>query len=200
MQTFRLTAMFIVLFAGCHHAESTFSARLVPDATFCTAEYATVWEASKNVLRRHYFRLDATDARAGRITTYPEISPHFFEFWRTGRAAPRDAWESSVASIRHRAVIEIDRAPDGAGCRIVATVRKERLSTPERQMSNSAGAIHFLSTRLPTERTGRAVGADPARWIDLGRDPAMEDALRGEIARQVATSDDGAAPSGAKSR
>ncbi len=138
-----------------------------------------------NVLRRHHFRLDETDRRSGHISTYAEVSRNFFEFWRGDLAKSDDVLESSIASIRRRAVIEIDRTENGPGCRIVVTVRKERLSTPERQINNTAAAAHFLSATMPAVRTGQVVTDDQTFWIDLGRDPALEDKLRAAIVREA---------------
>ncbi len=174
-------ALALITAAGCHQPQVNVARYLVPQAELCEAEYQLVFQAANDVLRKHRFRLDQTDLRTGRITTYHVGSRHFFEFWRQDVATAYDAWEATLTSIRRRAAVEIRSAPAGAGCRVAVTVEKQRFSTPERQVTNSAAAAHYLGRTLPTFATGKPLQPQDSYWIDLGRDPEMERILRKEI-------------------
>ena len=69
-----------------------------------------VWDAISETLRRHRFRLDRVDRRAGIVTTSPETSQHFFEFWRHDVATWTDAWQASLNPLRRRAEVTVTRA------------------------------------------------------------------------------------------
>ena len=56
-------------------------------------------------------------------------------------------------------------------------VYKQRLSSPDRQFNSSGAAYQFFGDSLPST-TGKAIRPEvDDRWIDLGRDHALEDAL-----------------------
>ncbi len=177
----RCIALSLLATAGCHRPTSTISPPLVPVAAYCEAGYVRLWTAATDVLRQHGFKLDLTDAVTGHITTQPVGSQHFFEFWRDDVATPFDAWEATLANVRRSATVDINRAAHTEGCRIVVSVHKQRFSTPERQVTNSAAANHFLGTALPAFTSGRRIAQTDSHWIDLGRDPAMEDRIRNQI-------------------
>jgi len=175
----RTFAITLVAFAGCHQPQPT----IIPDpaATVLDVPFQQVWESTKNVLRRHRFDLDRTDRAEGVITTKPVGSGHFFEFWRDDVATTRDAWEATLTKVRRRVSVKIKRDSETGGCEIVVTVQKQRFSTPERQITSTAAANHFLSSAVPAERGEQASGKLKSAWIDRGRDPAMEHKLRREI-------------------
>ncbi len=143
--------------------------------------FDSLWRSACNELRRHRFTLDRTDTRAGVITTKPVGSQHFFEFWRRDTATARDFWEATLCPIRRTAQVAIQPAAAADAYLVDVTVRKQRLSTPERQFNSSAAAFHFFRPSLPTVRTGRPALPEENTWIDLGRDPAMEALLRERI-------------------
>lgn len=177
----RFIGLCVIAVGGCHRPQATVAPPLAPNVSFCEAGYDDLWTAAEDVLRRHRFRLDRTDSDGGVMTTHAVGSQHFFEFWRDDVATARDAWEATLTHVRRRAVVDISRIPDDGGCKIAVTVYKQRFSTPERQITNSAAAGHFLKNTLPGVRSGRAITSLDSYWIDRGRDAAMEDKLRREI-------------------
>lgn len=82
-------------------------------------------------------------------------------------------------------------AADVAGgvFRVTVQVDKERLSTPERQVTTTSGALGMFSARLPTTtgEVGRAT-LRRQRWVPLGRDGLLESKLLGELADLPGTS------------
>jgi hypothetical protein len=140
-----------------------------------------LWQASQDVLREHYFRIDRLDRRAGIISTHPETAQHFFEFWRRDVNTPLDFCEASLRTLRRRAIVQLQATVDSPESVLTVTVLRELFSTPERQFDNSIAALRMFDNDLPGERTGRPVSRADDYWISDGRDPAMEHHLLDRI-------------------
>ena len=137
-------------------------------------EADAAWEAVKFTLRSARFRLDRVDRAAGVITTTPMSSQHFFEFWRRDVDTFHDWIDATINPVRRRVTVTL--APDDAErtATLTVEVRKERLSAPDRQFNSPGAAYEFFGSRLPST-TGKAkISAEDEKWIDAGRDPAME--------------------------
>lgn len=151
-----------------------------------------VWEASAETLRRHRFRLDRVDRRAGVITTLPENSQHFFEFWRKDVDTKRDRMEATINPMRRWVEVTLSDTPESAGTGLTVVVHKERLSAPDRQFNTSGAVYQFFGNTLPATTGSPTVTADDESWIDQGRDPAMEayllDRIRGRSASEQVAS------------
>lgn len=136
-----------------------------------------LWEAVQETLRRGRFQLDRVDRPAGVITTMPEASQHYFEFWRHDVETSRDAWEATLNPMRRWVEVSLTKADQGPWTQLAVVVHKERLSSPDRQFNSSGAAYQYFGESLPsTTGTSRVSGKDD-RWLDCGRDPAMEDYL-----------------------
>ncbi len=181
---FPVIAVWLTL-AGCHASAPTFAERLVPNASFVDAPFDVAWTAASDVLKSRRFILDEADPGTGILKTFPLTSPHFFEFWVDQPPSARDRAEASLSHIRRWVTVEISRPVGEHGCRVVVTVRKERRSTPERQVTNSAAVVFFLSRSLPTTISGESVATGDT-WIDLGRDPGTENQIRQAIVKEIA--------------
>ena len=136
-----------------------------------------LWVAVQETLRRGRFQLDRVDRRAGVITTMPESSQHFFEFWRHDVDTPRDAWEATMNPMRRWVEVSLARADDGMWTQLAVVVHKERLSSPDRQFNSSGAAYQYFGESLPSTTGLSRVTAKDDHWLDCGRDPAMEDYL-----------------------
>lgn len=136
-----------------------------------------LWDAAQETLRREGFRPDRVDRRAGLITTLPETSRHFFEFWRRDVITRRDFWEATVNPIRRR--VEVSLGTDvGSGERSVSVaVFKQRLSSPDRQFNSTIAAYRYFGDSLPSTTGLARITPENDRWLDMGRDPALEDHL-----------------------
>lgn len=139
------------------------------------------WIAVQDVLRRQHLRLDRVDPTTGTITTLPEISQHWFEFWRKDVANFHDYCEATLNPIRRWVEVEVQRGDSGDWDAVSVVVHKQRLSAPDRQFNNSAAAYQFFGEMLPSTTGAPHVTSKDDRWIDLGRDPAMEDYLLRKI-------------------
>jgi len=82
--------------------------------------------------------------------------------------------------------IRVTVTPEDAGreMRLQVVVHKERLSSPDRQFNSSGAAYQFFGDQLPSTTGKPKVTAADNRWIDEGRDPAMESYLLARILRR----------------
>lgn len=155
-----------------------------------SVEADRLWEAAQESLRLHRYRLDRVDRRAGLITTYPEPSQHFFEFWRHDVDTTPDLWESTLNPLRRRAEVTLRGADDGRWQDLVVTVHKQRLSSPDRQFNSSGAVYQYFGETLPSTTGLVQVTAELDVWLDVGRDPAMEDRLLHDILDRAGMSGD----------
>lgn len=140
-------------------------------------ESDALWEAIQETLRRGRFRLDRVDRHAGIVTTMPETSQQFFEFWRHDVNSREDLWESTLNLIRRRVHVNLVRSEDGQSRELGVAVYKERFSSPDRQFNSTGAAYQLFGERLPSTTGQEKVTSADDRWLELGRDPAMEDYL-----------------------
>lgn len=144
-------------------------------------QHERLWDAIEDTLRRHNFRLDRVDRRAGIITTMPEISQHFFEVWRNDTATRRDFWEATVNPIRRRVYVSTTREGDGDSAHLEVVVNKQRLSSPDRQFNSTGAAYQYFGDALPSTTGLARISPEDDQWLDLGRDAAMEALLLDQI-------------------
>ena len=144
-----------------------------------------LWEAVQETLRRHRYRLDRVDRRAGVITTLPETSQSVFEFWRHDVDSRSDLAESTLNSIRRWAAVSVSPSDDGTWTELSVVVHKERLSSPDRQFNSTGAAYQYFGDSLPSTTGIVQLTAEHDRWLDLGRDPAMEARLLERIRRRA---------------
>ena len=107
----------------------------------------------------------------------PETSQHFFEFWRHDVETGHDSWEASLNPIRRWVEVAVTRGNDQTWAELSVVVHKERLSSPDRQFNSTGAAYQYFGDNLPSTTGLARVTAEDDRWLDVGRDPAMEDHL-----------------------
>ena len=139
------------------------------------------WEAAREILRRHRFEIDRLDRRAGIIVTRPLTSQNAFEFWRHDVNTSYDLLEATLNPIRRRVTVTVKAGEGDREADIDVVVVKARLSRSERQFSSSTQAYHFFGDSLPGTAGQLRLGPESEYWIDLGRDPAMENYLADRI-------------------
>ena len=152
--------------------------------TITTTDLASIdepWEAAREVLRRQRFEIGRLDRRAGIIITRPLTSQSAFEFWRHDVDTSYDLLESTLNAIRRRVTVRVAAGQGDGQAEIDVVVIKERLARPERQFSSSTQAFHFFGDSLPGTAGQLRLGPESEYWIELGRDPAMENYLADRI-------------------
>ena len=180
------SAVFAVALAGClpsrrgeYHVAQAVSVDEPSD------EADRFWLTIQDTLRRHDFTLDRVDRPSGVISTLPEGSQHYFEFWRRDVNTREDFWEATLNPLRRRAEVTVTRSDDGRWSEVSVAVYKQRLSAPDRQFNSTGAAYQYFGESLPSTTGAASVTAAQDRWIDQGRDPAMEELLLHEILRDA---------------
>ena len=166
-----------VSFAGCHRPAAPLDPTQGTVLATNDDDFHRLWEACQAVLRRHRFEIDRKDLRAGLITTFPQTSQHFLEFWRHDVDTPYDLAESSVSTVRRSVTIQISKPQDEGEYTIDVAVNKERLHAVERQINSTAAALRVFSADLPTTAGRKFDPATDMTWTPEGRDAAMEKRL-----------------------
>lgn len=176
--------MTCVLSFGCaSHRQRDYTSNH-PISVIDAPQQDALWDATQDVLRRHGLPLDRVDRVAGVMTTFPVTSQHWFEVWRKDVATFRDVMESSMNPIRRWVAVTFAKDDNEAWTEVAVVVHKERLSSPDRQFNSSGSAYQYFSGNLPSTTGQFRVTTADDRWLDLGRDPAMEDRL---LRRIIAT-------------
>lgn len=182
--------------AGCHNQrpqshDDPASATLAywaqqPSASPVIAgDYAALWSAADEALRRFGFEAATTDYRGGLLTTEPKVSPQFFEVWHHELRSAEDVAQSSLATIRRRLRFEFSRTGDGRYA-VETKVLVERRSLAERRITS---AIDYRGTLGPGRQQqfgpASAEAGSGSYWYAIGRDEDLERSLANRIAQRV---------------
>jgi len=134
---------------------------------------------AEEVLGQMHFTVEKTDVQSGLMRTRPLPGAQFFEFWRSDNVGPDNSLQANLHTIRRTVELEISRQ-DKELC-IACSVRVQRLSLPERQVSSTARAYEMFSR---SSSTMQRLALNPQQqknmaWIDLDKDvPLAEEILR----------------------
>jgi hypothetical protein len=134
--------------------------------------YANVFEKTLDILSG-YFEIRSAYRHDGHIDTFPRIAPGWEQLWKPGSPDAYQRLEATLQTIRHRAEVIIDPAPDG-GFFVSVIVYKELEDLP-RPVRATAGAAAFRSDNS-VERQFEVI--DPtvfeSNWIPIGRNHELE--------------------------
>ncbi len=159
-------------------------------------DHDAAWDSIVDVVD-DYFKIEREDRvrdlggvlNEGQIETFYQTGATLFEPWRSDSANAYERLESTLQSIRRKAILRV--IPDASGYLVDVTVLKE-LEDVERPMYATTGAAVFRHDNSVDRHTeaepslGRQVGDQPrpvagprptAGWIGLGRDAALEQEL-----------------------
>jgi hypothetical protein len=116
----------------------------------------------------------------GRIETAPQDGATWLEPHRGDSVGAFNRWESTFQTIRRRAVIRV--IPDANGYLVEAIVEKELEDVRNPEKATAGAATFRNDDSLPSRRLEEVnrLRSSP-RWIQLGRDPALEQRLLAEI-------------------
>jgi hypothetical protein len=140
-----------------------------------------LWQSIEDTLRDHYFELEREDRFTGIITTEPETSAQWFEFWRPQPQPDYYWWEANINTIQRK--VEVHWTPLEEEEAINLRVRVDRFgyNLEERQIDNSAAALRLYSVGAPTISGETESAAESGYWSHLGRDEYMERLLLDKI-------------------
>jgi hypothetical protein len=140
--------------------------------------YHKVFETVLDVVD-DYFVIDYanTSRYGGTIRTLPGIAPGLEQFFKPGSPDFDGRLLATFQTIRHYAIVKIDRAPDGGGFWIDVKVYKELEDLP-RPLRMTAGAAAFRSD-ITVERQFEVIEPTftATGWIPIGEDTKLEQTI-----------------------
>jgi hypothetical protein len=151
------------------------------------ADHHAVWETMVGVIVEYFriereepIRLVGATLTEGRLETYPKNGATIFEPWDGDSANSYERMESTLQSIRRRAVVRVVPAQTGGfWIEVVVLKELEDLAQPEHSTAGAATFRNDLSF-------ARVVNPDrvqnPSRgWISMGRDAALEQQIIAQL-------------------
>lgn len=146
-----------------------------------------VWETVVDVVdddfkieREVPVRQIGTTLTEGRIDTYPTVGATLLEPWRRDSVGTYQRLESTLQSIRRRAVVRVIPGEGGYFVDVAVFKELEDMAQPEH---STAGAATF-SYDDTLKRVVNPVGEQSVElgWIPQGRDAALEQKILGKLA------------------
>jgi hypothetical protein len=131
-----------------------------------------VKKAATLVLMDLRFTLDYPQMNPDRVTTEPLTGDSWFEFWRGDTIGNYQRAESSLATIRRTATVFV--TPVNGGSRVLVKVAKQRLSAPDTGPQSVGESVSLYDRRESDLMRQNDLAAEKYKWIDKGRDDALE--------------------------
>jgi hypothetical protein len=142
-------------------------------------------KSSELVLIGMNFVIDKQDTTLHIMTTKPQSGSQFFELWRRDNVGKYNIAQSNLHSIQRTVELGFNEI-QGQVC-IVCTVKRERLSIPEKQI-DSAGQAYSLFTTGNQSMQSLTLNEEQEKmmeWIDIGRDSRLEKAILDRIDKKI---------------
>lgn len=137
------------------------------------------------IMREQPVHTDASVMTAGYIETPFQTGSTILEPQRNDSVGSFNRWESTLQSIRRKAVINVEPSPGGYAVRVNVIKQLEDLPQPEGSLSGPA--VLRNDGALPTSRRAVLDQSRPSPfWIDLGRDEPLEQEMLRRIQERLA--------------
>jgi hypothetical protein len=132
------------------------------------------------IAREQRARRGGEGGSEGRIETVPQDGATWLEPHRKDSVGSFNRWESTFQSIRRRAAVRV--IPDGNSYLVEVIVEKELEDLPKPEKATTGSATFSNDITLPSSRLEEVSRVRrSARWLSLGRDPALEQRMLAEI-------------------
>jgi len=144
------------------------------------------WETVVDVMDDYFrirdeepVRLIGNTLTEGRLETFPEIGATVFEPWRGDSAGRYERVESTLQTIRRRAVVRVIPAEQGYWVDVAVFKELEDVLRPEHSTAGAATLRYDTSLT----RVVNPVGQQSVHqgWIAQGRDTALEQRILGQL-------------------
>jgi hypothetical protein len=152
----------------------------VGDENLAWDQIADVVDDYFKITREQRVRRTGDAWTEGRIETAPLDGATVLEPHRRDSVGSFNRWESTFQSIRRRATIRVIPDPNGYLVEVIVLKELEDLPKPEKA---TVGPAAFGSDQtLPSQRLEEITRTHTSpRWIQLGRDPALEQQMLADI-------------------
>ncbi len=131
-----------------------------------------VWERAVDVLHDYQFQIARENRLDGIIETFPKVGSSLLEPWHRETIGLPNRLESTLQSIRRRAIVTI--TPGDGGFLVGVEALKEREDLAGVAETTPGGATFQESTPLQRDLNLVVGQSAPSGWIPLGRDPVLE--------------------------
>lgn len=179
-----LSGIILTACLGCHEPGAPAGPTVARVNVTDDQEFDRLWDSAADVLRAHNLWPDRQDREARVITTYPDTSPQYWEFWRPFPTSDFDRLEANIQTVRRQAQVQFARAAQANEYDMSVRVDVERYCLTERQATDAASAFQMFGAKLPTTEGHPEPGQSDAYWLPIGRDGQMESALLERILRR----------------
>jgi hypothetical protein len=138
------------------------------------------WERAVRVLNRNHFQIARESKLEGVIETEYRGGSGVLEPWHGDSVGLSNRLESTLQSIRRRAVVLMQSSGTES---LVLTVRVDKeLEDVPGLAANYEGGATFSESQPLSRDLSQVVGqTGPSRWISVGRDPLLEQKILAEI-------------------
>ena len=148
--------------------------------------FESLWQASRQVLRKYDFVADREDRREGSIVSRLMTGAHIGEFWRRDAATARDLAEGTVQTIYRQVKVTVQPvAAESEDFQVAVEVRTFRSNRPQVQITNTSDAMDLFRLTGSDSRRRELLEYEPGEAADsiveLGRDDNLERKIAAEI-------------------
>ena len=146
-----------------------------------SSEYRdAMWEHAVVVLHRNHFQVARESKLEGIIETNYRGGSNVVEPWHHDSVGVENRLESTLQSIRRRAIVNMQA--DGSGMMTVGVRVDKEIEDLPGLAANYEGGATFQESQPLTRDLDQVVGqSGPSRWLSIGRDPLLERQLLGQI-------------------
>jgi hypothetical protein len=151
-----------------------------------TADRDLLWDTIVDVvdddleiLREERPRLVGDALTEGRLETRPQIGATVLEPWRGDSANSYERWESTLQTIRRRAVVHM--LPAAGGYQVQVTVLKELENVGRPEFASTATAVFSNDNSLRRFSDPLDPHSPSRGWIPIGNDLALEQRMVAKI-------------------
>ncbi len=139
------------------------------------------WERTADVLHDYLFDIERENKLGGVMETRYKTGASAFEPWHPDSVGTANRLQSTLQSIRRKAIVRFTPAPGGYLVGIEAVKELEDVA----RAASFAGGATFLDNSALQRDLNPVVGqATPSGWISQGRDPELEQAMLRTISRR----------------
>jgi hypothetical protein len=179
-----ISSLLLTACLGCHEPASPTGPTVARVTVVDDQEFDRLWDSTADVLRAHNLWPDRQDRLDRVITTFPDTSPQYWEFWRPFPTSNFDRLEANLETVRRQAEVHFAPTTQPTEYEMSVRVEVERYCLRERQATDAASAFQLFGARLPTTEGRTESRQAGAYWLPIGRDGQMESALLDRILRR----------------
>jgi len=142
-------------------------------------------QAVEKTLDEMRFEIEKYDIENGVVRSRPLRGGQFFEPWRSDNAGGFNTAEANLQSVQR--TVEVTLTGQQTGVCMECVVTAQRLSLPEQPIEgfNSAPALLTASDQSKQALDVEEERLEKMRWIDLGRDTALEQKIITRIQKTI---------------